>query len=90
MQKKNKKVQLRVSDVKKMERNAINQASYMALNMFMFTLHNDFGFGKKRLQDVFDKVNELSGDITEGRITFRDLEEVLESETGVIFGVTQC
>ena len=51
--------------------------------LFLFVLHDELGFGKKRLMRILTRVQDLSDSIDKRYITFRDLIDTLYEETGV-------
>lgn len=50
------------------------------LLMLMFVLHDEFGFGKKRIMHIYTRVCDISDSINDGLITFEDIHKTLIEE----------
>ncbi len=72
-------------------RKEINAASdkikEMTLDTFsilsLATLHDEFGFGKKRLQQFWDRFRSKAECLTDDYCTWMDITETLKEETGL-------
>ena len=83
--KKNKKIGVNqrvvtVKDVKNAKIDAINQV----WTIFFTVMHNNEGYGKKRLKRLWTHVNELSDSIVNGDLKISDLQKTLCEKVGVI------
>lgn len=47
------------------------------------TLHDEYGFGKKRIMRTLEHIDHLTNDILTEKATIEELEERLHKETGV-------
>lgn len=59
-----------------------NAAKYYH-RLWVLALRDEFGFGKDRLKRVLEKVIELGVDISDGRLNFEDIADVIKDETGL-------
>ena len=50
------------------------------LLMLMFVLHDEHGFGKKRLMHIYTRLCDMSESINDGLITFEDIRKTLVDE----------
>ena len=50
------------------------------LLMLMFVLHDEHGFGKKRLMHIYTRICDMSDAINDGLITFEDIRKTLVDE----------
>lgn len=50
------------------------------LLMLMFVLHDEHGFGKKRLMHIYTRICDMSDAINDGLITFEDIRKTLVAE----------
>lgn len=50
------------------------------LLMLMFVLHDEHGFGKKRLMHIYTRICDISDSISDGLITFEDIRKTLVNE----------
>ena len=74
-----KAVQKEIYQIKKeCEKNA---ARYYH-RLWVLVLRDEFGFGKDRLKRALEKVMELGTDISDGRLNFEDIANVIKDETG--------
>lgn len=62
------------------ERKNNNDIFKIMLTISMYTLHDRYGFGNKRLERYMDHVNETLDFINDGYITMNDICEVLRDE----------
>lgn len=63
--------------------NLINTSWKVFLILGLFALHDDFGFGKKRLEMFVAKVVDLLDSYDKGYISIDDLYDTLKKETGI-------
>ncbi len=55
-----------------------------ALIVMFSVLHDKHGWGRKRMNAFFDRLNELSGDVAWHRVNILELEENLRRKYGVV------
>ena len=65
---------------------AKRRATHATAAIFLSALHDEEGFGKTRLLRIWEKVEKLSEEISDGRITVQDLIRTLEEECGIRLG----
>lgn len=53
---------------------------HQAVVLVLFMLHDKYGFGKKRLTDMYHQLLELSDSVIHGYVSFDDIEQVLADE----------
>ena len=85
--KQNKTMQMRQSDIKRMQKQIVDDATRYSYIVILNVMRDYFGFGPKRLKRVFDAITTLSEEICEGRISFKDLEQVLYDEAGILVNI---
>lgn len=83
MKKKNPCVQLKASDVKKMKRDASDKALKYGLVLFLTVMRDKEGYGIKRLQRIYDNMQELADSINKGYVNLFDLEKTLQEEANI-------
>lgn len=83
MKKKNRTIQLRESNIKKMKREASDNALKYAFVLFLTVMRDKEGYGVKRLQRVYDHIQDLADSITKGYVNLFDLEKVLREEANI-------
>ena len=66
------------------EADELIQASYKTFKLLgLMALHDEFDFGKVRLQRFLDKLDDLIDSVGKGYIDSVDLNETLSKETGI-------
>ena len=63
--------------------NLIMSTHKLNVLLFLTVLHDKYGFGKKRCEDVMAHVNDLMDSYNKNYITVNDLDSTLEEETGI-------
>lgn len=63
--------------------NLINSAYKTFMILGLTALHDEFGYGTKRLERFTDKVHDLLDSYNKGYISPDDLNQVLKEETGI-------
>lgn len=71
------------ADVKRAKDDAMDQATRLAMAIFLTVLVDKFG-GADHIKDVWDEVVKLSEEIIEGRVSVSDLADVLDKEYDII------
>lgn len=54
------------------------------MSCFALTLHEEFGFGQKRLIRALQSIDDYMGQINDDSLTMEEILQRLENETGVI------
>ena len=62
---------------------AVSRAFVLMMNVPLIVLRDNFGFGQKRLEKFIDEVKKNMVCLSEGYVSFEDLKNALEKETGV-------
>ena len=76
------------AEVHKAKRNATAFAVRVAFAIIFTVMRDKFGWGKKRLRQLWDYVEDLSESIKLGYVNVNDLLQTLEDEAGISFGGT--
>ena len=71
------------ADVKRAKTSASDQAVKLAIAIFLTVLCDDFSFDKDQIQFAWERMDKLSEEIAERRISARDLITVLREEYNV-------
>lgn len=72
-----------MADVAKAKREAQLLSINAACAILLTVLRDKEGYGYKRLRRVWDNVNKLSEEISEGRVSVQDLAQTLEDEAEI-------
>ena len=72
-----------MADVAKAKREAQVRSINAAWAILLTALRDKEGYGYKRLRRVWDNVNKLSEEISEGRVSVQDLAQTLEDEAEI-------
>jgi hypothetical protein len=85
--------QVKRSDLEKLHEEAIESVSKRVVPMMLYTslmvLRDKYGFGRKRLKDFSEYVFSLYEGLDRELVTFDDLAEAIERETGVVLTATK-
>lgn len=79
----NKILQIRESDLRKIKKEATQDAVNRALHLAMFCLYDKHGFDINMLIALSQQMDELADDITDQRISWKDIETAMLDELGV-------
>lgn len=71
------------ADVKKAADKAKNEAVATACAIFMFVMREKFGWGEKRLTRLWNEVNSLAVQVSNGEVKVAEIEAVLRDEYGI-------
>ena len=71
------------ADVKRAKASASDEAVKLAIAIFLTVLCDDFNFDKDQLQLAWERMDKLSEEIKEHRVSAWDLVEVLKEEYGI-------
>lgn len=71
------------ADVKRAKASASDEAVKLAIAIFLTVLCDDFNFDKDQLQLAWERMDKLSEEIKERRVSAWDLVEVLKEEYGI-------
>ena len=80
MKKKNPVRQLRESDIKRIKKEAADDAIRYATVIFLSVMRDNEGYGVKRLKRVYEAIEYLADSISRGDVKLADLEQVLKDE----------
>ncbi len=80
----NKVIQLRESELRRMQRAWTSEATTLAMTCFLMTMLDKEGYGAMRLSRVWKAVEKLMAEVFEGRVDVYDLKKTLETELGII------
>lgn len=80
-------INIKSSDVQQIKKDAVSEAVDKAfllmLGLPILVLHDQWGFGKVRLERFIDQVFELYDSFNKDYLTFDDIHKVLWEEAGV-------
>lgn len=83
MKKRNPARQLRESDIRKIKKEAANDAIRYATVIFLSVMRDNEGYGVKRLKRVYEGIEYLADSISQGYVKLQDLERVLKDEANI-------
>lgn len=72
-----------VADVQRAKRDTQDEAIKMTWSIFFTVMRDKEGYGIKRLQRLWNEVNELSDSIANGYVSVTDLRKALMEEAGI-------
>ena len=72
------------ADILKAKKEAQNTAINYAWAIFFTVMVDKEGYGKKRLNRIWEEVNDLSDSVAQGYVSINDLLQVLEEEKGIV------
>lgn len=72
------------ADIIKAKKDAQNKAIDTAWAIFFTVMVDKEGYGKKRLNRIWEEVCDLSDSIAKGYVSVNDLMKVLEDEKGIV------
>lgn len=85
------KISLRPDEIRQIRRDAIDQVVQydveVLMTCFAMVLHEQYGFGYKRIFRALEGVDNLFGKVLDHELTIDDIRNQLEAEIGV---VVQC
>ena len=82
--KKNPARYLRESDIRKMKKEAADDAVRYATVIFLSVMRDNEGYGVKRLKRVYEGIEYLADSISQGYVKLQDLEQALKEEADII------
>lgn len=77
---KKKPVQADAVRINQIQKQTINYTIELLGSIMCLALHDEFGFGKKRLEKLFEKMTYFFNDFEAGIISSDDMKEVIEDE----------
>lgn len=85
---KNKKINPRkrpasMADVEKAKKDATGEAISLSIALFLTVMVDKYGFDADTLKSVWNDINKLSQEVSEGRVNLHDLKQVLIEEYGI-------
>lgn len=81
--KKNPARQLRESDIRRIKKEAADDAIRYATVIFLSVMRDNEGYGVKRLKRVYEGVEYLADSISRGYVKLSDLEQALKDEADI-------
>lgn len=85
--------QVKRSDLERLHDDAMTQVSRKVIPVILLTslmvLRDKYGFGRKRLSDFAEQVFDVYEAVDREFVTFDDLAETIEKETGVRLSVCE-
>ena len=79
----NKPIELSPKQIQKMKDEATMQAVSITNILPLLVLRDEFGFGKKRLQQYIDALNRQVDAFNGGYISLKDVVDAINAETGL-------
>lgn len=85
---KNKKINPRkrpasMADVEKAKKDATGEAISLSIALFFTVMVDKYSFDADTLKSVWNDINKLSQEVSEGRVNLHDLKQVLIEEYGI-------
>lgn len=80
-----KPITLTHKEIEKLKEQATDNAAAIINLMPLLILRDKFGFGRVRLERYLDHYSEMMEAHSEGYISLKDIEKVLEAEVGLKF-----
>ena len=74
------------ADIIKAKKDAQNKAINYAWAIFFTVMVDKEGYGRKRLNRIWEEVCDLSDSISKGYVSVYDLMKVLDDEMGIVLG----
>ena len=72
------------ADIIKAKKDAQNKAINSAWAIFFTVMVDKEGYGRKRLNRIWNEVSDLSDSISKGYVSVKDLMKTLEDEMGIV------
>ena len=82
--KKNKILQIRESDIKRISGKVRSEAIDYSFILFLNVMRDYEGYGKKRLRRLYERINDLADSVSKGYCSLYDLEKVLFDEANIV------
>lgn len=77
---KKKPVQVDAVRLNQIQKQTINYTVELLGSIICLALHDEFGFGKKRLEKLFKKMTYFYNDFEAGILSSEDMKEIIEDE----------
>ena len=81
--KKNPVRQLRESDIRRIKKEAADDAIRYATVIFLSVMRDNEGYGVKRLKRIYEGIEYLADSISRGYVKLADLEQALKDEADI-------
>lgn len=72
-----------MADVEKAKKDATGEAISLSIALFMTVMVDKYGFDADTLKSVWNDINKLSQEVSEGHVNLHDLKQVLIEEYGI-------
>ncbi len=83
MKKRNPARQLRESDIRRIKKEAADDAIRYATVIFLSVIRDNEGYGVKRLKRVYEGIEYLADSVSRGYVKLADLEKVLKDDVNI-------
>ena len=83
MTKRNPCRQLRESDIRRIKKEAADDAIRYATVLFLSVMRDGEGYGVKRLKRVYEGIEYLADSVSRGYVKIADLEKALKDEADI-------
>lgn len=80
-----KPITMTYKEIERMKEQATDNAAAIINLMPLLILRDKFGFGRVRLERYLDRYSDMMEAHSEGYISLKDIEKVLEAEVGLKF-----
>lgn len=84
MKKKNSRVTLRESDIRKIKRECIQNATNYVIILVLSVFRDEHKYGKKRLTRVLNQIDSLADSVSQGSVKLDALRRKIEDECGIV------
>ena len=81
--KKNPCINLRESDIRRIKKEAADDAIRYATVLFLSVMRDTEGYGVKRLKRVYEAIEYLADSVSRGYVSLADLEKALKDEADI-------
>jgi hypothetical protein len=80
-----KKATLTQAQIKKLTADVCKEATDKAMLLFLAALHDEYGFGEKRLVRVIERAGRYGEHIDQHLVGLREVQKIIEESTGLRF-----
>ena len=71
-------IETALKEERAVRKKAINETSNCIASVFFMSLHDEFGFGQKRLERLHNKTLSIFNDVVDGHLTVDDIQSKLK------------
>ncbi len=80
-----KKITLTRAKLGQIKKDVCDEATEKATLLFLAALHDEYGFGEKRLCRVLETISRYAEHIDNHLISLREVQKIVEKNTGLTF-----